>query len=141
MDNNGISVVTGAFGYTGRHIAQLLLDRGEQVKTITSHPDRTNPFGDRISVAPYNFDNPAALVESLRGASTLYNTYWARFSHGQITYDKAVQNSRTLIKAAKAAGVQRIVQITVTHASEISPIPYFKGKGQVEKAVIQSGLS
>lgn len=141
MDTEGFSVVTGAFGNTGRYITQELLARGERVRTLTGHPDRPNPFGGHITVAPFNFDDPPALVESLRGADTLYNTYWARFAVGEMTYEKAVRNSHMLISAAREAGVRRIVQITVTHASEDASIPYFRGKGQVERAVIESGLS
>jgi hypothetical protein len=33
------------------------LEQGKRVKTLTGHPDRPNPFGDRVSVAPFNFDN------------------------------------------------------------------------------------
>ncbi|GFP26631.1 hypothetical protein HKBW3S33_00046, partial [Candidatus Hakubella thermalkaliphila] len=34
---------------------------------------------------------------------TLYNTYWVRFSQGQITFDKAIENTKTLIQAAQEA--------------------------------------
>ncbi|MHB0913882.1 MAG: NAD-dependent epimerase/dehydratase family protein [Armatimonadota bacterium] len=34
------SAVTGAFGFTGRHIALKLLSRGEHVLTLTDHPNR-----------------------------------------------------------------------------------------------------
>lgn len=71
-----MDVVTGAFGYIGRHIAQHLLDRGEAVRTITTHTDKPNPFGTSVEAFPYAFDRPAALVESLRGARTLYNIAW-----------------------------------------------------------------
>lgn len=70
------SVVTGAFGYTGKYIARRLLASGQRVKTLTGHPSRPNPFGDQISAAPFNFDSPRALVRDLSGATTLYNTYW-----------------------------------------------------------------
>lgn len=40
-----MNVVTGAFGYIGRYIVRHLLDVGEQVKTVTTHPDKPNPFG------------------------------------------------------------------------------------------------
>lgn len=141
MSEVRFNVVTGAFGYTGAYIAEMLIARGEKVKTLTNRPNRPNPFGDRISIAPYSFNDPSALVESLRGADTLYNTYWARFTYGGISYDKAVENTRILIRAARDAGVRRIVQMTVMNASEDSPIPYFRGKGQVERAVIESGIS
>ncbi|MCL6479043.1 MAG: NAD(P)H-binding protein [Peptococcaceae bacterium] len=141
MKTAEINVVTGAFGYTGKYIARLLLEMGKQVRTITGHPGRTNPFGDRVSVFPFNFDNPPKLVESLRGATTLYNTYWVRFARGQVTFDTAVENTRTLIGACAEAGVRRIVHVSITNASEDSPLPYFRGKGLLEKSVIQSGLS
>ena len=63
-----MQVVTGAFGYTGRHIARRLLDKGARVKTLTGHPDRPGPFGDRVAVAPLDFDHPDVLAMSLDGA-------------------------------------------------------------------------
>jgi len=134
-------VVTGAFGYTGKYIARRLLAAGRRVKTLTGHPESGGEFGDRISVAPLVFDDPPKLVESLRGASVLFNTFWMRFAYGKVTYDQAVANSRTLIRAAEDAGVKRIVHVGVTNPSEDSPLPYFKGKAMVEKAIKASKLT
>jgi uncharacterized protein YbjT (DUF2867 family) len=94
-----------------------------------------------VNVAPFNFDDPAELTKSLQGATTLYNTYWVRFSHGRITFEKAVQNTITLIRAAEEAGVRKIVHVSITNASEDSPLLYFRGKGRLEKAIMQSRLS
>ena len=140
-DVTDFSVVTGAFGFTGRYIASRLLANGEIVKTITGHPGRHNPFGDRVSVAPFQFDELDRLVAELSGASTVYNTYWVRFSHGDVTFDRAVANIKTLIGAARDAGVQRFVHVSITNPSLDSPYPYFKGKAQVEQALKESGLS
>jgi NADH dehydrogenase len=136
-----LNIVTGAFGYTGKYIAQKLLSLGKRIKTLTGHPNRPNPFGDAVGVAPFNFDKPVALIRSLQGATVLYNTYWIRFPYKQITFDKAVENTKTLIKAAEEGGVRRIVHISITNASEASPFPYFRGKGILEKAISQSRLS
>jgi uncharacterized protein YbjT (DUF2867 family) len=136
-----LNIVTGAFAYTGKYITRRLLSMGKRVRTLTGHPKRQNPFGDQVSVVPLGFENMSELTNSLRGATTLYNTYWVRFSHGQVTFDKAVENTKTLIKAAEEAGVRRIVHVSVTNASEESALPYFRGKGLVEKAVIHSRLS
>ncbi len=114
---------------------------GKRVKTLTGHPNLESPFGDIVSVSPFSFDNPGQLRESLQGATTLYNTYWVRFSHGQVTFDMAVENTKTLIKAAEAAGIHRIVHISITNPSEKSPFPYFRGKALVEKAITHSRLS
>ena len=141
MTTPEMNVVTGAFGYTGKYIARRLLAMGKAVRTLTGHPDREDPFGGRVRAFPYDFERPAALAESLRGATTLYNTYWVRFPHGQASFDKAVDNTEVLIEAAREAGVGRIVHISVSNASEHSPLPYFRGKGLVESAVMSSSLS
>lgn len=139
--NSELNVVTGAFGYTGKYITRRLLSMGKRIKTLTGHPDRHNPFGDQVSVAPFNFDDPAELIKSLQGASTLYNTYWVRFSYGQLGFEQAIQNTQTLIKAAEEAGVRRMVHISITNACVDSPLPYFSGKGLLEQAIVQSTLS
>ena len=136
-----ISVVTGAFGYTGRYIAQRLLDEGATVRTLTRNSAASSPFGDQVERYPLDFDAAGQLTESLRGADTLYNTYWIRFARGGVTHDTAVRNSRALLNAAVEAGVRRVVHISITSASEDSPLPYFRGKALVESAVRESGLS
>ena len=141
MEFSELDIVTGAFSYTGKYITRKLLSIGKRVRTLTGHPNRPNPFGNRVSAAPFNFDNPAELTTTLQGAATLYNTYWIRFPYGHVTYDKAVAHTKILINAAKEAGIRRIVHISITNASEGSPFPYFRGKGILEKAVIHSNLS
>ena len=137
----GISVVTGAFGYTGRYIAQRLLDSGQRVRTLTRNPESASPFGHQVERMPLDFGNPGLLAESLHGAEVLYNTYWVRFAHGRVNHDTAVRNSRVLVDAAAAAGVSRIVHISITNASADSPLPYFRGKGLVEDHIRQSGVA
>ena len=136
-----VNVVTGAFSYTGKYITQRLLSGGREVRTLTRHPDRDSPFGDQVAAFPFNFDRLSDLIQSLQGATTFYNTYWIRFPHGESTFDKAVENTKVLINAAEEAGVQRFVHISITNAAEDSPFPYFRGKGLLEKAIIQSRLS
>ena len=136
-----VSVVTGAYGYTGKYIAERLLAMGERVINLTGHPGRESPFGEHVKAFPFSFDDPGKLVDILRGASTLYNTYWVRFPHRGVTYEEAVQNTRILIQAAEDAGLHRIVHISITSASSDSPLPYFHGKGQVEEIVRDSHLS
>ena len=136
-----MNVVTGAFGYIGKYIARHLLDSGEAVRTITTHTDKPNPFGDIVEVFPYSFDDPDKLTATLRGASTLYNTYWIRFEYGGTTFQRAVLDTITLFECAKKAGVGRIVHISVTNASLESRLPYYRGKALQEQALIDSGVS
>jgi uncharacterized protein YbjT (DUF2867 family) len=141
MKNENIHAVTGAFGYSGKYIAQRLLAEGRSVITITNSLHRMNPFGDRVRVLPFNFDAPDKLTESLQGVSVLYNTYWVRFNHGDFTHADAVRNTETLFRAAKAAGVNRVVHVSITNPSEDSPLEYFSGKARLERALVESGIS
>ncbi len=135
-----MNVVTGAYGYIGRYITRRLLDSGQAVKTITTHTDKPNPFGEAVLAFPYNFDRLDRLTESLRGAEVLYNTYWIRFEHGGATFSGAVQNTRTLFECAKRAGVRRIVHISVTHPDLDSDLPYYRGKALQERSLEDIGL-
>jgi len=140
-DASQFDVVTGAFSYTGKYVTRLLLKAGGRVRTLTNHPERANIFGGQVEIAPLDFADRASLVESLRGASVVYNSYWVRFNHGRATFVEAVANSRVLIQAAKEAGVRRIVHLSIANPSIDSHLPYYSGKGQVEKSLIDSGLS
>ena len=136
----GTDIVTGAFGYIGRYITGQLLDSGRGVKTITTHIEKPNPFGEQVKAYPYNFDRPELLQETLRGAETLYNTYWVRFNHGSSTFAQAVKNTEVLFQCAVEAGIQKIVQISVTNASSESPLPYYQGKAIQEEALKRCGV-
>ncbi len=140
MPETEIDMITGAFSYTGKYITRRLLALGKQVRTLTGHPDNPNPFGDKVSIYPFNFEKPTALTKSLEGVTTLYNTYWVRFAHGTTTFESAVAHTLTLLRAAEEAGVRRIVHVSITNPSEDSPLPYFHGKAVLEKAIQASRL-
>ena len=138
--DTGLDVVTGAFSYSGGAIARALRENGRRVRTLTGHPSRAAD-ATTVEVRPLDFDDQLGLVESLRGATTLYNTYWVRFARGQIDHDVAVANSTTLFHAARRAGVERIVHVSITHPTIQSPLPYFRGKALVERALADSEVS
>ncbi len=133
-------VVTGSLGFIGRYITAQLLDSGRSVKTITTHVDKPNPFGGQVKAFSYNFESPDLLEETLRGVETLYNTYWVRFDRGSTTFARAVENTQILFRCAAAAGVKRVVHISVTHASKDSSLPYYRGKALQEDALQKVGV-
>jgi len=141
MMKREIHAVTGAFGYSGKYIASRLLEKGAEVITLTNSPNRPNPFDGRIRAFPFNFDNPNALAESLAGVKVLYNTYWVRFNHTGFNHNEAVENTKVLFKAAKTAGVARVVHVSITNPSIDSPLEYFSGKARLEEALKETGLS
>jgi uncharacterized protein YbjT (DUF2867 family) len=136
-----MTAVTGAFGYTGKYIARRLLMLGEPVITLTGHPGRSNEFGASVKAFPFRFDDPGAMAESLAGVRVLYNTYWIRFDRGKTTHDRAVANTRALIRAAEIAGVERVVHISITNPDPQSPLPYFRGKALLEEEIRRARFS
>lgn len=136
-----MNVVTGSFGYIGKYITKELLARGQKVKTVTTHPEKPNPFGDQVEAIPYNFENPDLLKEYLSGIDTLFNTYWVRFNYRHWSFDKALENTKILFNCAKEAGVRKIVQISVTNPLVHDELPYYAGKALQEKALIELDAS
>jgi len=133
--------VTGAFSYSGKYITKRLIEKGEEVITLTNHPNRPDSFNGKVQAYPLNFTNEEELVQSLQGVDVLVNTYWIRFDKGSNTQPKAVENTRVLVRAAARAGVKRMVHISITNPSAESHLPYFWGKAANEKAVKESGMS
>ncbi len=138
--DTGLDVVTGAFSYSGSSLARALLQSGRQVRTLTGHPGRA-PSGTAVDVHPLDFEDQLGLAASLAGVTTLYNTYWVRFARRTVDHERAVANSRVLFHAAERAGVQRIVHVSITHPASTSPLPYFRGKAVVERALAECDLS
>lgn len=136
-----LTAITGAFGYIGKYIARVLLENGERIVTLTNKPAPDDTLREKIPAYPLDFDQPEALVSALSSVDTLYNTYWVRFNYGQTTFDKAIQNTQTLIHAAKKAGVGRIVHISIANPSTDSNLPYYRGKALLEQFIQQSGLT
>lgn len=133
-------VVTGAFSFTGRAIARRLIAAERRVRTLTNHPQRPGAEELKVEVAPLQFTDREALVASLRGARVLYNTYWIRYHQRKRHFGEAVANTRILLGAAREAGVQRVVHISVSNASADSHLDYYAGKARAEDAVRQSGM-
>ena len=126
------AVITGAFSYTGSAVTQELLRRGWQVHTLTNRA--TPPGCESISAAPLRFEREH-IVEQLAGANLFINTYWIRIPWQGQTFDTAVDNSKLLLSAAKDAGVERVVHVSVSNAAEGTNLGYYAGKDRVESFV------
>ena len=64
-----------------------------------------------------------------------------RFNHTNFKHAEAVENTIRLFKAAKEAGVKRVVHVSITNPSEESTLEYFYGKAVLERALRDSGMS
>lgn len=133
--------ITGAFSYSGKYITRRLINGGENVITLTNHPNRPDPFAGKVKSHPLNFLNRSELIRSLNDVDVLVNTYWIRFDRENNTQPVAVENTRRLVEAAAEAGVKRMIHISIANPSAASQLPYFWGKAANEKTVMDSGMS
>ncbi len=138
MTDSGRDAVTGAFSFTGGFIARRLLAAGRRVRTLTNHPHRTGAEPMDVEIAPLQFADRDALIESLRGIDVLYNTYWIRFPHAGTGFGDAIANTRKLMGAAAAAGVRKVIHISVSNPTDDSPLDYYAGKARTEAVVRES---
>jgi len=135
------AVVTGALSYTGSAVAKSLFSRDYAVRALTNRRVPINDPGGPVEVHPLQFEDPGALVETMRGADVFVNTYWVRYPYVGTGFERAIANTRVLLDAAREAGVRRVVHVSVSNPSPDSPLGYYRGKAQLEALVREQGLS
>jgi NADH dehydrogenase len=131
--------VTGPFSYTGRYIARRLGAEGTPTRGFLRDLT-TKPAATAVDCRSLQFEDRDQLARDLEGVDVLYNTYWIRFERGASTFAGAVHNTGVLAEAAHAAGVKRIVHISVSNPSADSPFAYFRGKAAAEDAIRSVGI-
>lgn len=133
--------ITGVLGYSGRYIAAEAARRGWRVVGLTNSAGRlANPSGYELRPMPWS-----SRENVMEGVDVLVNTYWVRFSytgagHATFSHAEAVENTRLLFEAARRAGVGRVVHTSITQPDAASPLPYFRGKAELENALAATGV-
>jgi dihydroflavonol-4-reductase len=104
------TLVTGASGFLGWHIARLLAERGHHVKALV----RTEARLKEIEAEPVSGDlrDPASLERAVAGCGVVFHVaadyrLWTRDPNAM--YQSNVEGTRNLLEAARSAGVERVV--------------------------------
>jgi uncharacterized protein YbjT (DUF2867 family) len=123
-----VTVVFGARGNVGRHVAAGLLAAGEQVR-VTSRNPSTARFPPQLQVAAADLEEPGTLPAALAGAG------------GVFLYAKPA-GIAGFVEAARAAGVRHVVLLSsaaVVNADAVHN-PIARLHRAVELAIDQSGI-
>ena len=105
------TLVTGATGFVGWHVARKLLERGERVRALARDPARLREL-EGIAAVQGDLRDPESLVRAVEGCGVVYHVaadyrLWAR--DPQEMYRSNVEGTRNLFEAARRSGVEKLV--------------------------------
>ena len=107
------TLVTGASGFLGSHVARELVSRGEDVRVLM-RPSSTNRAVADLSLEYVTGDlrDPVSLDRAVTGVQYVFHVaadyrLWARRSRD--IYDSNVGGTKNLLAAAKRAGVEKLI--------------------------------
>jgi uncharacterized protein YbjT (DUF2867 family) len=140
-------LITGATGYIGRHLVARLVEQGERPRCLVRDLNRAAsvlPSG-KVELVQGATTDFATLQAAVNGIDTIVHAAFITADHKQSAgnhYEETnVQGTTNLVKAAKEAGVKRIVEISGLGTKPDKPGSYMQGRYLAEKMVKESGLA
>lgn len=129
-------LVTGATGYVGGRLVPWLLDRGHEVRTTTSNPDREQPWwGERVETVVMDALDAEQVAAACEGMDAVYYLI-----HG-MGGDDFAENDRTaatnLADAARTHRVDRIVYLSgiVPDVADSELSEHIESRREVERII------
>jgi uncharacterized protein YbjT (DUF2867 family) len=135
-------LVTGATGYVGGRLVPVLLERGHEVRTTTTDPDREQPWwGPRVETVEMDALDPDQVSAACEGMEAVYYLI-----HGMGGDDFAEQDrsaASNLAEGVRAHGVERIVYLSglVPDAPEGELSEHITSRREVEEVLRQAPAS
>ncbi|MBL4613350.1 MAG: complex I NDUFA9 subunit family protein [Magnetovibrio sp.] len=134
----------GGNGFVGRHIVQRLANRGDRVRIACRDPESAlflKPLGDpgQILLIKANVGVMAEVERAVKGVDAVVNCVGLLAPSGRNTFQRAhVEGAGNVAKAAKAAGVKSLVQISSLAADPDSKSDYARTKSAGENSVLDA---
>ena len=136
-------LVAGATGTLGGIVARRLLDRREWVRILARPGSGYQPLVEAGAEAVLgDLRDPESLRLACRGVEVVVTTANSALRRPPDTPRSVdVEGNRTLVDAARAAGVHQFVFISALGATEDSPIPLLAAKAATERYLRESGIT
>lgn len=135
-------LICGGSGVLGREVARLLLARGERVRVLTRAPDKAHDLKEAgVELVEGDLLDPASLARACAGAGGVVAAAHSLLGRGRYR-SEAVDDAgnRALIDAAKAAGAERFVFVSIYGAAPDHPVDFWRRKYAVEQYLKASGM-
>ncbi|MFC4786470.1 NAD(P)H-binding protein [Nocardioides sp. MAHUQ-72] len=103
--------MTGATGYVGSRLVPLLLERGHEVRTTTTDPDRTQPWwGDRVETVVMDALDADQVADACAGVQAVYYLIHGMGGDDFAATDRAAATN--VADGVRAHGVERVVYLS-----------------------------
>ncbi len=139
-------LITGATGYIGRHLVARLVEQGERPRCLVRNVKSAISMfpTDKVELVQGDTTQFAALEAAVRGVDTVVHAAFITADHKQSAGNHYgvtnVQGTANLIRAAKRAGVKRIIEVSGLGTKPDKPNSYMQGRYLAEKMLKESGL-
>jgi uncharacterized protein YbjT (DUF2867 family) len=136
-------LVTGATGFVGPKVANAIVDAGHEVRVLERKPGSWSKAGIRCQEAVQgDMTDPQSLHTATSGRDVVVHLVAIRQGRPEAFQQVMVEGTRSLIEAAKEAGVKRFVLMSALGTTEETKdlVPYYGAKWQQEKDLEASGL-
>ena len=149
------TLVTGATGFLGWHVARKLIERGHRVRALARPGSRVREL-DEVEVVTGDLRDAESLARATAGCGVVFHVaadyrLWAR-DPGEL-FRSNVDGTRNVLEAARHAGVERLVYTSTVGCigmpgdqpgNEVLPVrlddmngPYKQSKFQAEQVALE----
>ena len=125
-------LVTGGTGKVGSQVVSSLAAAGHDTRVLTRSPEKAAALPEGVAGAVGALSEPHTLGPAFEGVERLY----LLTPLAQNEVDQGLAG----IEAARAAGVERIVFMSVHHANEAPRVPHFASKVEIARGLERSGI-
>ncbi len=136
-------LIAGGTGLLGTQVVHLLTAQGLPVRVLTRDPRRAQHVsGAHVELVTGSVQDSGAIARAVSGTRIVISAIQGFSGTGDSsprTVD--LQGNTTLIQAARQAGVERFILVSVHGAAPNHPIELFRMKYAAEQALKASGLS
>jgi uncharacterized protein YbjT (DUF2867 family) len=134
-------LVTGSTGYIGGRLVPELLERGHKVRAMARTPKKLVdvPWYPDVEVAEGDLTRPDTLVAACSGVDVVF--YLAHsMGTSQDFVEEERQTATNVVKAAREAGVRRLVYLSGLHPSGVDLSRHLQSRTAVGDILIDSGI-
>ena len=127
-----VALVIGGTGTVGSVAVRHLVGKGRSVRVFTHSPEKATVLPEGVEAVVGDLDEPETIPPAFDGVDEVVLILAVN--------PKEQARGLSVVEAAKAAGVQRLVFVSLVHGPGTEEVPFYKSKRAIEAAFMNSGM-